>query len=420
MKKIYASLDIGSYTIKLVVGEMVNTNVQILFAKQVTSHGIKKGLIIDEEAVKQDVVKLIQEAEESLEAKISSVLLNLPANQCRLYSVTGSTQILSTDHKIRTSDVVKALNKASKFERRKNEALVSTIPVMYYYGEQSSFEAPINKTAYSLQVDVLAVTTTKKVLYPYVRVVEGAGLEILYVSINAYAAAKEVFDEAYLHDGAVLIDVGHRSTTISFFEEGFLKYVTLSSEGGYDLSKRVAMDWQIPMAKAESYKIKYGSCQVEMNEQDIIHSTKDGSEITHYTKYDLAMLLYAGVEELMQKVQEKLVVLGEDKKYETVIIGGGAEIEGFDKVAKAVLKRPVRCYRPQVIGVRKMNYVPAVGMIYYLVDRNKIHGDIDSSVTMPDISNTMSIRFKGLTKTTLNPTEGKIKKLIDRFVADDE
>lgn len=420
MKKVYASLDIGSSTIKLVVGEMLNTNVQVLFASHLPSHGIKKGLIIDEEAVKQDIAKLIQEAEASLDAKITSVLVNIPANQCRLYSVSGSAQILSTDHKIRSADIEKALGKASKFERRKNEALVSMIPVMYYFGEQSSYEAPLNKTAYSIKVDVLAITTTKKILYPYIRVVEGSGLDILYVSINAYSAAKEVFDEAYLHDGAVLVDVGHHSSTISYFEDGFLKYVTLTAEGGYDLSKKVAMNWQIPIAKAETYKIKYGSCNVEMKEQDIIHSTKDGSEVHNYTKYDLSMLLYGGVEELMLKVKEKLAILGEDKKYEIVIIGGGAEIEGFDKVARNVLGRPVRCYRPQAIGVRKMNYVSALGMIYYLVDRNKIYGDVISSVVLPDISNTMSLRFKGLTKTNTNPTEGKIKKLIDRFVTEEE
>lgn len=420
MKKVYASLDIGSSTIKLVVGEVLNTNIQVLFANTIPSHGIKKGIIIDEEAVKQDVTKLIKMAEASLEAKIISVLLNIPANQCRLYSTNGSTQILSADHKIKATDIVKAINKASKFERRKNEALVSTIPIMYYYGEQSSMNAPIGKTSYSLQVDVLAMTTTKKALYPYVRVVEGVGLEIICVSVDAYSAAKEVFDEAYLQDGAVLIDVGHRSSTVSYFEEGFLKYITLTAEGGYDLSKRIALDWQIPIAKAETYKIKYGSCNVEMREQDIIHSTKEGSTVTHYTKYDLSMLLYAGVEELMQKVKEKLAILGEDRKYEIVVIGGGAEVEGFEKVASHVLGQPVRIYRPQVIGVRKMNYVSSLGLIYYLMDRNKLYGEIEPSIVLPDISNTMSLRFKGLTKASQNTSERKIKKLIDRFVTDDE
>ena len=33
MKEIYASLDLGSSTIKLVVGELLNTNINVLFAK---------------------------------------------------------------------------------------------------------------------------------------------------------------------------------------------------------------------------------------------------------------------------------------------------------------------------------------------------------------------------------------------------
>lgn len=420
VKKIYASLDIGSSSIKILVGEVINTNVQVLFASSIPSHGVKKGVIIDEEALKQDIIKLVKEAETSLEAKLTSVLVNIPANQCRLYSITGSTQILSNDHQIRKEDIAKAINKASKFERRKNEALVSTIPIKYYYGEQSSYDLPIGKTAYSLQVDVLAITTTKKALYPYIRVVEGAGLEIMYISVNAYSAAKEVFDEAYLKDGAVLIDVGHRSTTVSYFEDGFLKYITVASVGGYDLTKKIALEWQIPLSKAETYKIKYGSCNMESNEQDVIHSISEGSHVTHYTKHDLACLLNEGCNEIMEKVKEKLAVLGEDRKFETVIIGGGGEIEDFDQVASKSLGRKVRIYRPQVMGARKLNMVSSLGLIYYLLDRNKIHGDLAPSLLMPEVSSTMTMKLKGLTKTNTTQIEGKFKKIIDRFVTEEE
>ena len=60
VKKIYASLDIGSSSIKLLVGEVINTNVQVLFASSIPSHGVKKGVIIDEEALKQDIIKLVK------------------------------------------------------------------------------------------------------------------------------------------------------------------------------------------------------------------------------------------------------------------------------------------------------------------------------------------------------------------------
>lgn len=418
MKKVYASLDIGTSSIKLIVGEVVNTNVHILFADALPSHGIKKGLILDEEAVKQDIQKLISIAQKTLGVKISRVLLNIPANQCRIYSTVGSVQILSTDHLIRQNDVIKAIQKANRFEKKKNETIISTIPIKYHYGDYTTSLLPIGKEAYSLQVDVLAITTTKKVLYPYIRVVEGSNLEIMDICVNAYSEAKEVLSDVYMQEGAVLVDVGHRSTTVSFFEDGYLKYITMVNSGGYDFTKLIGTSWQIPLTKAETYKVKYGSCEVEMKEQDIVHTTKHENELVHYTKYDLTMLLHEGVEDLMLKVKEKLSVLP-DKDYDVFIVGGGAEIEGFERVASDVLEKTAKVYRPQVIGARKMSYVGSLGLIYYLVDRNKIYGEIEPSVVIEEMSNTMALRFKGLTKTQTNAGERKIKKIIDRFVADD-
>ena len=45
MKKIYTSIDIGSYSIKIIVGEYFDNKLNLLAASCVSSKGIKKGLI---------------------------------------------------------------------------------------------------------------------------------------------------------------------------------------------------------------------------------------------------------------------------------------------------------------------------------------------------------------------------------------
>ena len=47
LRKIYTSIDIGSYSIKFVVGEIFNQKVYVLASHSVNSKGIKKGLIIE-------------------------------------------------------------------------------------------------------------------------------------------------------------------------------------------------------------------------------------------------------------------------------------------------------------------------------------------------------------------------------------
>ena len=49
MKEIISSLDIGSSTVKLVVGEMYKDELNVLSASEVKSKGIKRGIIVSPE-----------------------------------------------------------------------------------------------------------------------------------------------------------------------------------------------------------------------------------------------------------------------------------------------------------------------------------------------------------------------------------
>ena len=63
----------------------------------------------------------------------------------------------------------------------------------------------------------MIITTKKKLLYGYISAAEKAGVEVLDITINAYACAKEAFDAVYLQEGAILIDIGYRTSTVAFF-----------------------------------------------------------------------------------------------------------------------------------------------------------------------------------------------------------
>ena len=417
MKEVYASLDFGSSTLKLVVAEVINEDFHILYAKKVPSHGIEKGIIVDPEAAKEDLKVLIEDANEDLKAPITKVLLNIPANQCHIYASSGSSKKLTEDKIITSNDILKALKEAAKIDKGKDEQVATYIPVKYKYDSVEAEKIPVGKKASTVIVDALIITSAKSVFYPYLRVVEGSGLEVIEVCINSYAGAKEAFDEASLFNGAVLIDIGNDTSTISFFENGFLQYIRVINSGSADLSRRIAAKWSITESKADLYKIKYGSCKVEATDQDIVAVVENEDTKMTYRKSDLAMVLIEGVEVLMGKIADKLKKVGslEDKKIH--IIGGGGELPGIEEVASRVLGVPVETYRPQKIGVRDMSYVNNLGMIYFLLDRKIIFDDMGYSVDMPDTSNTVSLRLKGLTKTQ---SENKIKSLVTKLTAEDD
>ena len=419
MKNIYAILDIGSATLKFLVAEISNLNANVLFVKTIPSHGVKKGIIEDDRILTRDIQKVIKEAEEFLKTKITSVALTIPTIKAKLYQSDSSISLKDDGSKITNEDILRVLRLSAKFKRSKDEDVVSIIPVRYHSDKGATVEAPIGEVSRNLIVDALVITTSKELLYPYISAVEKCGIEVLDITINAFACAKEAFDAAYLQEGAVLIDIGYKTSTISFYKDGYLQYLTVCQVGGYDFTRNVAQNMQISMNQAETYKIKYGSLDVTKGQNDIIHTTVIDGKKHDYTQQDLADILKESAYNVIGKIKEKIAVIDSAGKYETLIVGGGGELEMIDTIASEVLECPVRVYRPQTIGARDMSLVGTIGMIYYLMERNKIVGNYTPSLVLPDISNTMSVRFKGLTKTSPKNQNGKMSKLIDSFFSED-
>ncbi|WP_455684931.1 cell division protein FtsA [Thomasclavelia sp.] len=419
MKNIYAVLDIGSATLKFLVAEISNINVNVLFVKTIPSHGVKKGIIEDDRILTRDIRKVIDEAEAFLETKITSVALTIPTIKAKLYQSDSSVSLSEAGSKITSDDIVRVLRLSSKFKRSKDEEVVSIIPVRYHSDKGATIEAPIGEVSRNLIVDSLVITTSKELLYPYISVVEKCGIEVLDITINAFACAKEAFDAVYLQEGAVLIDMGYKTSTVSFYKDGYLQYLTVCQVGGYDFTRNIAQNMQISMNQAEAYKIKYGSLDITKGQNDIIHTTVVEGQKRDYTQQDLADLLNETAYEVMNKIKEKIAVIDDGGKYETLIVGGGGELERLDTIASEVLECPVRIYRPETIGARDMSLVASIGMIYYLMERKQIVGEYTPSLVLPDITSTMSIRFKGLTKSAPKNQSGKVSKLLDTFFSED-
>lgn len=419
MKDIYAVLDIGSATLKFLVAEISNINVNVLFVKTIPSHGVKKGIIEDDRILTRDIRKVIDEAEAFLETKITNVALTIPTIKAKLYQSDSSISLSETGTTITSDDIVRVLRLSSKFKRSKDEEVVSIIPVRYHSDKGATVEAPIGEISRNLIVDSLVITTSKELLYPYISVVEKCGIEVLDITINAFACAKEAFDAVYLQEGAVLIDMGYKTSTVSFYKDGYLQYLTVCQVGGYDFTRNIAQNMQISMNQAEAYKIKYGSLGADKGQNDIIHTTVVDGQKRDYTQLDLADLLNETAYEVMNKIKEKIAVIDDGAKYETLIVGGGGELEMLDTIASEVLECPVRIYRPETIGTRDMSLVAVIGMVYYLMERKQIVGDYAPSLVLPDITSTMSIRFKGLTKSVPKNQNGKVSKLLDSFFSED-
>ena len=243
MKDIYAVLDIGSASLKLLVGEVVSANINVLYSETRVSQGVKKGKIVDEALVANEIDRLVKKASVAIGTTIKSIALTIPSLYAHIYQSEGVTQVESRYQNVENSDILRALKLSKRFELEQDEEIISVIPTAYLLDSKRVLELPVNQKADSLTVESLVITTKKKLLYSYIRVIESIGLEVIDVQINVYACAKEAFDEVYIQEGAILIDIGYKQSTISFFEGGYLRYIAQAPVGGYHLTKHIATKW---------------------------------------------------------------------------------------------------------------------------------------------------------------------------------
>ena len=111
MRKFIASLDIGSSTIKLVVGEIVKNKLNILACVDTPSRGIKKGYVINGESATEAFLEVFKKAENILGIPVKKVITTIPSTYAECFLSSGTIAVSGEDKVIRNSDIVKAMQK---------------------------------------------------------------------------------------------------------------------------------------------------------------------------------------------------------------------------------------------------------------------------------------------------------------------
>src|SRR5699024_10817047 len=107
-----ASLDIGTSTIKLIIGEFIKNKLNILCTSEVPSKGMKKGLIYRRDELIPVLKEAFHKAEEMLGIPVKEVVLSIPAYYTEARMSEGSSTITSEDHVITHQDLIRAMHAA--------------------------------------------------------------------------------------------------------------------------------------------------------------------------------------------------------------------------------------------------------------------------------------------------------------------
>ncbi|MEH7084525.1 cell division protein FtsA, partial [Neobacillus drentensis] len=97
--EIYVSLDIGTSSVKVIIGEMVNDSgkdsLNIIGVGNVKSEGLRKGSIVDMDDTVHSIRRAIEQAERMIGMEIRDVVVGISGNNVMLQHCHGIVAVSS-------------------------------------------------------------------------------------------------------------------------------------------------------------------------------------------------------------------------------------------------------------------------------------------------------------------------------------
>ena len=382
-KQILAALQIESNEVRLVVGEVFNTRLNILKKESAYCKGRDGIRIVDEKQVIAAIRQVVEAASNHLGTPIESVLLAIPAQRFKKETRTFSKVIDTADRRVTVNDIKDIFAKALTVNVGSDVIIVNTTCNIYRMNGITYRKMPIGEQCDVLDCDLDLLCCDKMTAYDYVSLVEQAGLKIIEICLDNYAVAKEAaLLEQTMKNYVLSIQLEKDHSLFSLIYNG--KIVNSENEmTGYGvLAAPISQRFGLPEKNAVKLLTRYVCLdQQKFTDRPIYSWTLNGVNNTMTDRE-----LYETVKPALDSLVKDYTTLCQDilaqENVSVMITGDGVEIEGIDKVLSEKFGRPVMCYYPETLGAREGKWTVCLGMFYAYVDLQKIKHDEVASINV--------------------------------------
>ena len=414
-RKIYASIDIGSDTIKYIVAELINDKLHVLSSNCAKSKGIRKGLIFDPNLATNAIKDGIKEINEDLGINIKKVIVNIPSNDAKFMFVTGSISVKDENGIISTEDINHVTKESVYSKLSEGYELMTVIPLEYIIDNKSTHDNPIGQVGQKLDIKGIMISAPKKNIYSVLNVVEQAGLEVVDITLSSLCDYSEVRNNNLDKKVGAIINLGHETTTVSIINKSILMNTSVIQLGGINVDKDLSYIFGISVFDGRTLKEKFASSHkrfVQLNDTYIIKNT--ANEKIKLNQLEVSEAVMSRMQEILEYAKKKILELTKQDINYIIITGGLTEIKSFKNLAFEIFGKGVIIYTENTLGVRDNKYTTCLGMIKYYDNKMKERGKEISMINIEDENNLVSITNNKSKNSTI------INKILDNFTASKE
>lgn len=361
----YVSIDIGSSSVKAIVGEKFHNGINVIGTGQTYTSGIKNGLIDDFDIAKQAVKDTIKKASIASGVDVKEVFLKFPIIGTEVFDESNEIEFyedteLDGTHIERVLEGIREKNDVPETE------IINAFPIKFVVDGDNEVSDPKELIArHSLKVEAGVIAIQKSILINMIKCVESCGVDVLDVYSDAYNYGS-VLSATEKELGACIIDIGEDITQLAFYERGELVDADAIEMAGRDITEDIAKGLNTSYETAEKIKHQYGHAFFDSaSDHDVFTIDQINSEEeAQFTQKDLADVIEARVEDIFFNVFDVLQELGLTKvNGGFVVTGGSANLLGVKELLQDMVSEKVRIHTPSQMGIRKPEFSSAISTI---------------------------------------------------------
>lgn len=365
MNKIYAGIDVGTDSIKLVVVEKIKNDYHLIASSKIKSEGIKRSEIVDSKKVVDKIKIAISDIEEKLGTNIKKVVVCVSPKNCIFNIVSGSKKI-AENHIIDGKDIRDVLKKAVIGKVTDGYELVTAIPINFKIDSEKVVKDPKGLTAETLETKVIVTEVPKEPLYKLLSVLDLCGLEAIDIVFGTTGDYYTVKNSDLDQKVGAIINIGEDTTSISIYNKGIMIKNNIINVGSYYVDHDLSYIYNITKQQARDLKENFVMSSSRYADMyDKIELETIGGTKYNVTQMDVSKVVEARIEEILKVAKKEIKNLTKRKISYIIVVGGLSEIAGFNYVVENIFGNTAYTYNSTTIGLRDNSYTSVVGAIKY-------------------------------------------------------
>ena len=394
----FTGLDIGTNSIKVLVAELRNGELNVIGVSNAKSKGVKDGIIVDIEAAATAIKSAISQAEEKAGISIKSVNVGLPGNLLQVEPTQGMIPVTSDTKEITDQDVENVVKSALTKSMTPDREVITFIPEEFIVDGFQGIRDPRGMMGVRLEMRGLLYTGPRTILHNLRKTVERSGVQVENIIISPLALVRSVLNEGEREFGATVIDMGAGQTTVATIRNQELQFTNILQEGGDYVTKDISKVLKTSQKLAEGLKLNYGEAYPSLASNETFQVEVIGEvEPVEVTESYLAEIISARIKHIFEQIKQELErrhLL--DLPGGIVLIGGNAILPGIVELAQEMFGVGVKLYVPNQVGIRNPAFAHVISLSEFAGQLTEVNLLAQRAVKGEDTLRHQPINFGGM------------------------